>query len=202
MAGIRDNSRSSTFSDCRKDEYNKSWKVCIEGQVMSNTLTLPDRLRDKLKEPLGQLVNNENLLSILKNEQYIVTIGDYVTFTLIMHRLYPIFCIVDYKIKRETCPSHIKKMLQSFGKKHVIVKNPPGVISDDLWNAIDSAYQNFKKNTICIEVEGEEDLAALPAIYLAPRDVTIIYGLPNRGVVVVKATEENKHKVKQILDEM
>ena len=169
---------------------------------MGNTQTLPERLRDKLKEPIGQLVDNENLLSVLKNDRYIVTIGDYVTFTLLIHRIYPIFCIVDFKIKREKCPVHIKKTLQSFGKKHVIVKNPPGVISDDLWNAIDSAYQNFKNDSICIEVEGEEDLAALPAIYLAPPDVTIIYGLPNRGVVVVKATEENKHKVKQILDEM
>ncbi|MCK4233734.1 DUF359 domain-containing protein, partial [candidate division WOR-3 bacterium] len=33
-------------------------------------------------------------------------------------------------------------------------------------------------------------------------DVTIIYGLPNRGVVVVKPTEEHKRKVKEILDKM
>jgi uncharacterized protein (UPF0218 family) len=37
---------------------------------------------------------------------------------------------------------------------------------------------------------------------LAPPDVTIIYGLPNKGVVVVKASDENKQKVKEILDEM
>ena len=54
----------------------------------------------------------------------------------------------------------------------------------------------------CIEVEGEEDLAALAAIYLAPPDVTIIYGLPNKGVVVVKATEAHKAQVKEILDKM
>ena len=59
------------------------------------------------------------------------------------------------------------------------------------------------EETIRIEVLGEEDLSALPAIFLAPnRDVTIIYGLPDKGVVVVKTNEENKNKAKKIIDEM
>ena len=83
-----------------------------------------------------------------------------------------------------------------------MIRNPPGCISDDLWNAIETAYDDLEKGSLLIVVEGEEDLAALPAIFLAPKDVTIIYGLPNKGVVVVKSTEENKRKVKEILDKM
>ncbi len=82
------------------------------------------------------------------------------------------------------------------------VKNPPGCISDDLWSAIETAYKFLEKGSLRIEVMGEEDLAALPAIFLAPRDVTVIYGLPDRGVVVVKVVEENKRKAKEILDKM
>ncbi|MCK4902903.1 MAG: DUF359 domain-containing protein, partial [Thermoplasmatales archaeon] len=48
----------------------------------------------------------------------------------------------------------------------------------------------------------EEDLASLAAIYMAPSDVTIIYGLPDKGVLVIKPTPENKRLVKEILDKM
>ena len=163
---------------------------------------LPDFLRDELKEPLGKLVDEEGLLKLLKDEKYLVSVGDQVTYTLLKHHIEPIFCVVDFKIKREHCSSNIKEMIQSFGKKKVLIKNPPACISDELWNAIESAYKCLEKGSLRIEVEGEEDMAALPAIFLAPRDVTIIYGLPNRGVVVVKALEENKKKVKEILDKM
>jgi len=163
---------------------------------------LPDDLRDILREPLGILVNEEELLKILKKEEYIVSVGDQVTYTLLKHGIVPVFCIVDFKIKRNLCSSDIKNKIQSFGKKKMVVKNPPGCISDDLWSAIETAYKFLEKGSLCIEVMGEEDLAALPVIFLAPRDVIVIYGLPDRGVVVVKPVEENKRKVKEILDKM
>ena len=163
---------------------------------------LPDILRDKLKEPIGRLVNEEELLDLLTNERYIVSVGDQVTYTILKHNIEPVFCIVDFKIKRDRCHSEIKNLIRSFGKKKIVVNNPPGCISDDLWNAIESAYKKLEKGSLRIEVIGEEDLAALPAIFLAPSYVTIIYGLPDKGVVVVKALEENKRKVKEILDEL
>ena len=163
---------------------------------------LPDNLRDKLKEPIGLLVNEEELLKLLEKEKHIVSVGDMVTYTLLKHNIEPIFCVVDFKIKRSLYSKNIKDKIQSLGKKRVTIKNPPRCISRDLWNAIETAFNNLEKNALRIEIDGEEDLAALPAILLAPRDVTIIYGLPNKGVVVVKATKENKRKVKEILDKM
>ena len=164
--------------------------------------SLPDDLRDKLKEPIGLLVNEEELLRLLLKEEHIVSVGDQVTYTLLKNGIEPIFCVVDFKIKRNCYPDYIKDKIQSFGKRVMIVKNPPGCISSDLWDIIETAFSNLGKNSLRIEVDGEEDLAALPAILLAPRDVTIIYGLPNRGVVVVKTSKENKRKVKEILDKM
>ena len=164
--------------------------------------SLPDDLRDKLQEPLGQLVNEEDLLRLLKKEKFIVTVGDQVTYTLLRYNIIPVFCVVDFKIKRDCYSSDIEDVIRSFGRKRIVIQNPPGCLSDELWNAIETAYENMGKGPLRIEIEGEEDLAALPAIFLAPRDVTIIYGLPDKGVVVVKAIEENKRKVKEILDKM
>ena len=64
---------------------------------------LPNNLRNKLKEPLGILLNEKELLLRLKKEKYIVTIGDQVTYTLLKNSIKPVFCIVDYKTKRNNC---------------------------------------------------------------------------------------------------
>ena len=170
---------------------------------MESMRVLPDFLRDKLKEPIGRLISDEKeLLRILNESKYIASVGDQVTYTLLKNDIMPVFCVVDFKIKRHKATPEIEGVIRSFGKRKVIGKNPPGCISDDLWNAIETAWENLKDGRILIEVIGEEDLAALPAIFLAPSYVTIIYGLPDKGVVVVKALEENKKKVKEILDEL
>jgi len=163
---------------------------------------LPDNLRDFLKKPVGQLVDEKELLELLQNETYIVSIGDMVTYTLLKNEIEPIFCIVDYKTRRGECSSEMIELIKSFGNKSVIVENPPATISDDLWNVIEMAYENLKIGSLRIEIEGEEDLASLAAIYMAPSDVTIIYGLPDKGVLVIKPTPENKRLVKEILDKM
>ena len=163
---------------------------------------LPDNLRDFLKQPVGQLVDEKELLELLQNEKYIVSIGDMVTYTLLKNEIEPIFCIVDYKTRRGECSSEMIELIKSFGNKSVIVENPPATISDDLWNVIEMAYENLEIGSLRIEIEGEEDLASLAAIYMAPSDVTIIYGLPDKGVLVIKPTPENKRLVKEILDKM
>ena len=163
---------------------------------------LPDNLRDFLKQPVGQLVDEKELLELLQNETYIVSIGDMVTYTLLKNEIEPVFCIVDYKTRRGECSSEMIELIKSFGNKSVIVENPPATISDDLWNVIEMAYENLEIGSLRIEIEGEEDLASLAAIYMAPSDVTIIYGLPDKGVLVIKPTPENKRLVKEILDKM
>ena len=69
---------------------------------------LPDFLRDELKKPIGRLVNEEELLNILPDEKFIVSVGDQVTYTLLKHNIEPVFCVVDFKIKRDRCHSEIE----------------------------------------------------------------------------------------------
>ena len=162
---------------------------------------LPENMRDLLKEPIGLLVDEKRLLTLLKEEKKIVSIGDRVTYTLLKNSIEPFFCIVDYHTRRGECSENIIKVLKSYGKKTINVDNPQGTITDDLWDVIKLAYEG-NTQSLKIEVNGEEDLASLAAIYMAPVDVTIIYGLPDKGVLVVKPTKENKDKVRQVLDKM
>ena len=163
---------------------------------------LPDKLRDLLKTPVGRLVDENSLVELLKNEKRIISIGDQVTYTLLKHEIEPSFCVVDFRTRRGECSKEIVEVLKSFGKKAIVVENPAGTLSNDLFNTIKFAVENLDTGSIRIEVVGEEDLASLPAIYYAPPDATIIYGLPNKGVLVVKPTKEMKYKVKEVLDEM
>jgi uncharacterized protein (UPF0218 family) len=163
---------------------------------------LPDNLRDLLKTQIGKLVDEKTLIDLLKKEEFIISIGDQVTYTLLKYDIEPVFCVVDFKTRRGICSDEVKNLIKSFGKKVVVVENPKGCISDDLWNVIKYAFEDLEKGALRIEVIGEEDLASLVAIFLAPSDVTIIYGLPNKGVLVVKPTKENKGKAKEVLDKM
>ena len=163
---------------------------------------LPDTLRNLLKTQIGQLVNEKQLIDILKNERYIVSVGDQVTYTLLKNNIEPVFCIVDYKTHRGNCSDEICSLIKSFGKKSVVIKNPIGCITDELWNVVKYALENLDDGSLRIEIEGEEDLASLAVISMAPEDVTIIYGLPNKGVLVVRPTKENKQKTNKVLDKM
>jgi uncharacterized protein (UPF0218 family) len=163
---------------------------------------LPDELKDTLKGYIGQLVNEPELLELLKNKKNIVSVGDKVTYTLLKHGITPILCIVDFLLERKPYSEEMKAFIQKSKMVHLKVKNPPGTITDELWDAIRIVFQDLKQGPVCIEVDGEEDLASLAAISLAPGGVTVIYGLPNKGVVVVDATTANKKKVKEVLDRM
>jgi len=162
---------------------------------------LPENMRHLLKEPIGILADEKQLLKLLKEEKKIVSIGDQVTYTLLKNNIEPSFCIVDFHTRRGRCSEDIIKVLKSYGKKTINIDNPAGAITDDLWAVIRLAFED-NAQSLKIVVNGEEDLASLVAIYMAPLDVTIIYGLPDKGVLVVKPTKENKDKVKQILDKM
>ena len=50
-----------------------------------------------------------------------------------------------------------------------------------------------------IIVDGEEDLAVLPVVLLAPLDSLVFYGQRNQGLVLVKVTEEKKSEFVKIL---
>jgi uncharacterized protein (UPF0218 family) len=164
---------------------------------------LTEKLRVELKKPLGPLFIENEFLDFIKNDKYIISIGDLVTYTILINNIKPQFCIVDYKTKRKSCSKDIINVIKEYGDKIINVRNPPGCITEELWVSISESYKSIGLKNIRIEVDGEEDLATLPAIALAPkRDVTIIYGLPDKGVVVVKTIEENIIKAKNIINEM
>ena len=163
---------------------------------------LPASLRETLKEPLGDLFTEKQLLDhIRKTNNHIVSVGDLVTYTLLINEIDPLFCIIDDHTRRHDVKKEKIKKIHEYGTKTITVNNPAGTITEELWKTIKELYAT-NDSSVLVLVEGEEDLAALPAILFAPSDVTIIYGMPDKGVVAVPATEHHKQKVKDIIAKM
>ncbi|MHB8605670.1 MAG: DUF359 domain-containing protein, partial [Thermoplasmatota archaeon] len=55
---------------------------------------------------------------------------------------------------------------------------------------------------VVVEVVGEEDLAALPAILAAPAGAVVAYGQPNQGVVCVVVDDASRARARDLLSRM
>lgn len=160
---------------------------------------LPDDLREELKRPIGLLLEEEKLIAEVRKRRILVSVGDMVTFTLLRRDIEPRIAIIDYKCKRKACSEEVRDLLQGFGEVKIQVKNPASTITYELWDAVEKAYKICKEKTVCIVVDGEEDMASLVAIVLAPPAGTVIYGLPNKGIILVDVTDKEKNMVRKVL---
>jgi len=149
-------------------------------------LELPNDMREELAKPFGQMVPARALRKHIEGSPRVITVGDVVTITLLQMKMEPDVAVFDYKTQRSE-DHRAKERISKMSGKMVKVENPPGKITRALWRAVKAAVS--AKERIKIEVVGEEDLAALVAIATAPKGAHIIYGLPQRGLVVVEVDD-------------
>ncbi|HVF69692.1 MAG TPA: DUF359 domain-containing protein, partial [Xanthomonadales bacterium] len=111
--------------------------------------------------------------------------------------------IVDYKTRRVAISDKEKKALAEISKIDNVMEtdNSPGNIERRAVGMIRKALDDFSetKRKQLIIVDGEEDLLVLPVVALSPLDSVVLYGQPDRGVVMIKVTEKKKKEVKYLL---
>lgn len=163
---------------------------------LDKTLKLPKELREELQKVHGVLVQEREVEKYV-NGKFVITVGDVVTYTLLKLGLQINVAIVDYKTKRNEIEfEDIKK----FGESVLKVKNPPGTVTPELWRAIKDAIASEKRTRI--DVDGEEDLAVIPAVIFAPLGAIVIYGMPNTGLVILEIKDEDKKNAMEIINRM
>lgn len=166
---------------------------------------LTDHLRVVLKDPLGELIPNEERtranLDRLVSEP-LVMVGD-VTASVMTNMGYePSLILVDNHTKRgKEIPT-----LMVTPARTIKVKNEAGMLGGELFDAIEEAARSIEveemDGPILIEVDGEEDLSTLAAIKLMPQGATVAYGQPDAGLVLVKVDETIKGRIDEMLQEM
>jgi uncharacterized protein (UPF0218 family) len=169
-------------------------------------LVLPEELRPKLKDPLGRLCRGNGLECVnamdsdLKASKKIAAVGDMTAFYLMQANIRPEVIIVDHKTKRSPLPDHVRQSLVLDNYKTVEVVNPPATLTGGLIDLIKDALS--RDEHVKIVVDGEEDLATLPAILYAPLGSVVVYGQPGEGMVMVTVTHEKKEQIKNLMDKM
>ncbi len=150
----------------------------------------------ELKRPLGKLFPDfEEAIDEITSSKFLISVGDATFNNLITHDIFPDVGIIDNLIQRK---NHnwdylpIDKILEA--------KNPAGTITENLWETIEESIAIAKNgDNQLIVVDGEEDLAVLPCILIAPEDTIILYGQPNEGLVLLNVSDL-KEKAQNLLD--
>jgi uncharacterized protein (UPF0218 family) len=160
------------------------------------TLVLPDHMRDELKVPLGPVMQEEELATRVPAEGPICTVGDMTTETVHRMGLHIHLAVVDYQTKREPS-SRWREALAPVGDVVINVRNPAATLTPSMYNGIIEGWSSTE--ALKMVVEGEEDLAALPAILHAPEGATVIYGIPDTGLCLVQVDGHARDVVTDVL---
>jgi uncharacterized protein (UPF0218 family) len=165
-------------------------------------LSLPRDLRSELKEPMGPIyTGTADLLADAGDP--VVTVGDVVTYHLLRADRRPDVALVDGLTKREAVDDEIWAAIDGFDRR-VEVPNPAATLSAsllaELRNALDRASED--EGTTLLVVDGEEDLAALPAVFAAPDGASVVYGQPDEGMVLAGTDPDERAVVRDLLERM
>lgn len=166
-------------------------------------LSLPESRRERLASPFGEVFEGRDLKARLRDSSSFAAVGDVCAGEAIRQGLAPRFIVVDFKTKRGPIPPD--DAVRSYGTRVARVACPPGHLTSELYNAIVVAVAVSKPalaqpKTTRIEVDGEEDLAVMPAIIHLEEGTTVIYGLPDRGVTLVKVDDESSRVAREFLE--
>ncbi|ASI98354.1 hypothetical protein A3L02_01610 [Thermococcus celer Vu 13 = JCM 8558] len=165
---------------------------------------LTPELRGELKNPLGELIRGEipepyiRVREELEKAPHLITVGDVVTENVLKLGIRPSVAIYDHRTKRHEYNPRIE-----IGAVVITVQNPPGTITKALLDAVRKGLGLAERGRrVYIKVNGEEDLAAIPAVLYAPPDSIVLYGQPDEGVVLIRVTPECKLKCGKIMSKM
>jgi len=164
--------------------------------VVRTVATLPETARAAFKEPLGSIYRDASLL-LESAGSPLVAVGDVVTYHLAEAGVTPHVAVVDGITEREPVSEDVQRGVPD-ADREVTVENPAGVLTERLLETLGDAIA--AEHSTLVRVEGEEDLATLPAILLAPAGASVVYGQPGEGMVRVDVTPERRVQVRDLCE--
>jgi len=151
-------------------------------------LMLPSGFRKFFRRPFGVVFRGderevaESLIRFVKkaNPLKFICVGDMVFRWMLNYNFIPDVVVVDFKISRRNVSFDFDRSVFNGVFK---VSNPAGFITCSAWITIQ--YVLSLPGRYLVEVDGEEDLLALPAVLCAPIGSIVSFGLPGEGVIAV-----------------
>lgn len=168
-------------------------------------VSLPADARDAFKTPMGPVTTDPDAVAAAAartRDRYdapdapLVAVGDVVTYHLSAAGHRPDVAVVDGYTERTPVRSTVEAVVDAGDERVIEAANPPGALTGALLTALTEALDDDEPVTI--RVDGEEDLATLPAILTARTGATVVYGQPGAGIVRVAVTPENRLAAKEL----
>lgn len=168
--------------------------------MILNGYLLPQNLRVEFKKVYGELFTSVSNIKKLIENKFVITVGDRISYNMIQAGYKPRIIIFDKKEKRQPIPLEMRYVLETFNAKTFKAKNPPGHVTDELWNAVEQSFRSTTNTKII--VDGEEDLAFLPSVLESSVGDVVLYGFFDKGFVLTNVDNNLKEKCKKLLSKM
>lgn len=196
-------------SRIRSGEIDREGNLYFDLFGKKKRFNLPEELRPALKKPFGKVIKKlrPNNLTIQQfSHSFTIAVGDIAAINLYRLGIQADISIIDYKTMRHGLTEDDQKELSKLQSISTIMRavNQPGTIERRAVGVLKKALSNLleTKYKQVVLIEGEEDLMTIPAILLSPLETFVLYGQPEKGIVVVKVTEKKKKEASSILSKM
>jgi hypothetical protein len=158
-------------------------------------MIISDSMRDALRTPLGRLCSSVKELLQAASGRRLVCVGDACTLALLRAGARPHLAVFDFRSLRHDIAPDDLALLRSEYPHPETYENPPGTLSESI--IADAPMLLAKGGGVLII--GEEDLTALAFVLAAGKDDAIVYGQPQKGMVLVLPDAKMKEKLSGML---
>ncbi len=159
-------------------------------------LALPEEHRVAFKEPFGPVYEDPAAI-LAGTDGRIVTVGDVVTYHFERHGYRPEVAVVDGLTQRDAVTPEIRSTIAERPNR-VSIQNPAGTLTVDLVETLVEAMT--ATDPVTVDVDGEEDLATVPAVLAARPPTTVVYGQPDAGMVAIEVEPDRKAQFRELID--
>jgi len=153
-------------------------------------LYLPEEKRKFFKAPFGTLYREISEVLPLIRGSPVFSVGDVVTYRLTEQGIVPDIAVIDGHTMRSPCDRSPLILAH-----RITVPNPAGTLSEELLEGLKEALEHMPA-LVC--VDGEEDLAVIPLVMMAPEGTHILYGQPGEGLVLRVVDLAAKQKAREM----
>jgi pantetheine-phosphate adenylyltransferase len=175
----------------RGGEINREGRLYIKPLWLERDLILPENLKTELRKPLGEIIKE---IRRTDNAPCIIAVGDVTVKKLNESSIAQDISTVDFKVARKKIYSSFLDLNFPKDRTIIIVENPSGHITHDLFLKIINIFRLGFDKKIIIKIDGEDDLAVLPLILAAPLNSVVYYGQPDVGLVKILVSEKIKNR--------
>ena len=162
--------------------------------MFDRDLVLPESERDAFKEPLGSELPESRVDPT--GETAYIAVGDVVSLVLRRCGARPVLSIYDGITERREMTDFARLVRD---EPRIDVVNPAGRITAEMAEAV---RRGIGGEVALVRVQGEEDLAVLPCMVMAPDGTRIVYGMPGRCMMEVVVTDDVRDRAKELLSRM